>query len=43
MPFLACDNREEKEMGEEKKGPVGITKDFDFELPVISIIFKLTI
>ena len=28
--------------GEEKRGPVGMPKDFDFHMPVIDVMFKLT-
>ena len=38
-----CEQGEGKEMGREKREPLGMEKDFNFQMPVIYIMFKLTI
>ena len=42
---LACEQGEGigKEGGRGKREPVGMAKDFDFQMPKIYVIFKLTI
>ena len=41
---LACEQGEGKEGrgGEEKREPAEMPKDFDFNMPVIDVMFKLT-
>ena len=39
---LACEQGEGKEREGGKKKPVGMPKDFDFHMPVINVMFKLT-
>ena len=41
--LIACEQGEGKERGRGKREPVGMAKDFDFQMPVIYVIFKLTI
>ena len=40
---MACEQPAGKERGREKKRPAGMAKDFDFQMPVIYVVFKLTI
>ena len=39
---LACEQGEGKERGKEKREPLEMPKDFDFHMPVIDVMFKLT-
>ena len=39
---LACEQGEGKERGEEKRESVEMLKDFDFDMPVIDVMLKLT-
>ena len=39
---LACEQGEGKERGKEKREPVEMPKDFDFHMPVIDVMFKLS-
>ena len=41
-PKLACEQGEGKEKGKGRKGACGNAKDFDFPMPVIDVMFKLT-
>ena len=41
--FTACEQGKGKERGKWKKEPVRTAKDFDFQMPVIYFMFKLTI
>ena len=43
MESLACEQKEEKERGRGKREPVGMAKDFDFQMPAIYVMFKLSI
>ena len=40
---VACERGEGKERGGGKREPVEVAKNFDFQMPVIYVIFKLTI
>ena len=39
---LACEQGEGKEGGKEKRVAIEMPKDFDFHMPVIDVMFKLT-
>ena len=39
----ACEQREGKERGKKKREPVGMAKHFYFQMPVLYVMFKLTI
>ena len=39
---LGCEQGEGKEGGKEKRDPEELPKDFDFYMPVIDVMFKLT-
>ena len=41
-PRLACEQGEGKKSGKGNKEPVGMPKNFDFYMPVIDVMFKLT-
>ena len=40
---LACEQGQGEETGRGKREPVGMVKDFDFQMPVICVMSKLTI
>ena len=40
---LACEQEEGKGKRKRKKEPVGMVKVFDFQMPVIFVMFKLTV
>ena len=40
---LACEQPAAGKEGEKEKRPVGMAKDFDFQILVIYVVFKLTI
>ena len=41
--LIACEQGEGKERGRGKREPLGMAKVFDFQMPVIYVMFKLTI
>ena len=41
--LLSCEQREGKERGGGKSEPVGMAKDFLFQMPVTSVLFKSTV
>ena len=40
---IGCEQTEEKETGRGKREPVGMAKDFDFQMSVVYVMFRLTI